>query len=260
MITVKETGDRKTLTEGRQHGLGFAFCKKISDTEFETVQPISACKDYLNDVVFSEITGLDYYAYGFSSKKEGIFDGTTSYLVMRVLPHKYIVQGYGAPGYYLEKDRLAESVTLASNIVHIIELMNYVEDQLKVEGRTNIEQADGDKWLIYVPYWWCRSSVLISLYSLIVRMGLTYDGSMSPEVFLEDYDHKSNADLWNPTKLNPNSKGGAKPKYEHFVKHGPIVVDMLTLDYTESGYSNKSAVHNYGIVGLQLDEEKVDII
>ncbi|MBE9490690.1 MAG: hypothetical protein IMY67_10385, partial [Bacteroidetes bacterium] len=45
---------RKSLGEGRDFGLGFAFVEKEEKQIFKTKQAFTACKDYLNDVVFSE--------------------------------------------------------------------------------------------------------------------------------------------------------------------------------------------------------------
>ena len=48
--------DRLKLSEGRNFGIGFAFLKKITNNKFETLNAFTACKDYLNDLIYVETT------------------------------------------------------------------------------------------------------------------------------------------------------------------------------------------------------------
>jgi len=43
---------RNNLAEGRNFGMGFGFLKKLSNTKYKTIMPISPCKDYINDVLY----------------------------------------------------------------------------------------------------------------------------------------------------------------------------------------------------------------
>src|SRR5665647_1670734 len=82
-----DKGGRSVLNEGRSVGLGYGFCKREGDT-FTTAMPITACKDYLNDQVYSEVTGIPARNYGFSSVRQDIFADGWGYLAMSVLPRK----------------------------------------------------------------------------------------------------------------------------------------------------------------------------
>ena len=74
MLKIIDKQNRGKLNEGRNYQMGFAFCKKVSNKVLETIQPISPCKDYLNDVVYSERTGKNVSAYGLNTSKLGLFD------------------------------------------------------------------------------------------------------------------------------------------------------------------------------------------
>lgn len=67
--------DYRYLNEGRVNGETFAFCKKIDDDTFETVMPLSTCKDYLNDVVQVENYKLDDFGpvYKFTHEYQNLF-------------------------------------------------------------------------------------------------------------------------------------------------------------------------------------------
>ena len=68
-MTITEKHDRNVLIEGRSSGMGFAMLKK-DKTNYETVNPLSPCKDYLNEVVFTENTGYPTKAHGLDYKEK----------------------------------------------------------------------------------------------------------------------------------------------------------------------------------------------
>lgn len=237
-ITVVDKLDRGVLSEGRSTGMGFGFCKKVSENEFETVQPLSPCKDYLNDVIYSELTGNPVSACGLSCTKKGIFDGKTSYMAIKILPNK---GGSEYTGFKTDVERLTK------NIGNIKTLVNYVEEQLKVEGKTDIVQSSNDKdmYLLYVPYWWCRTTQLISLYSLIVRVGQYWNGEGTPLGFMESYNINLDKSLW-----KPDYGRGGLTQYKRMLKYG---IHLITPEeYVEAngsnGVTNPGCIHSCGIL------------
>ena len=86
MSKLIDKQNRRTLGEGRNYGMGMACLKKDGDN-FETVCPITACKDFISDVIYSELTGKPYYAYGLSTSKKDIFDykNDEAYFVFAIL-------------------------------------------------------------------------------------------------------------------------------------------------------------------------------
>lgn len=81
-IDITRQKDRRSLNEGVSVGWGFGFCKLEGDN-FKLVQPISPCKDYLNDVVYVETTDKDkIYAYGLEYEKTGCLQDDYAYIAI----------------------------------------------------------------------------------------------------------------------------------------------------------------------------------
>ncbi len=77
---------RKVLIEGRSYGTSFALAA-LKDNTFECVGPLSPCKDYLNDQVFSEETGIPCAAWGYKAIQVGLFKDGLAHIAVRVLPN-----------------------------------------------------------------------------------------------------------------------------------------------------------------------------
>lgn len=165
--------DRSVLIEGRNWGLGFAFCKREGDT-YTTVQPISPCKDFLNDVVYSEWTGKPFSVWGLKTKKEGIFDKDLAYVAMGILPYNRQTTKH--------KDHDAMLAGLAAMVEHE-SLINCIEQKLVVPA-TAIFSAGNDRFIAHVPIFWAMATYRISLWSLLMRVGLKYKGG-DPIEFLK---------------------------------------------------------------------------
>lgn len=212
---VKDFCDRGKLIEGRNYNMGFAFCKRVGKNEYHTVQPISPCKDYLNDVLFSEHTGKNFSACGLHTQKQGIFDGESmGYIAIQMLEPK-------GGKYPLQEPFADVKARLRANFKNIEKLLNHVEDEFVAHGQeipdrtAVVESTDPDIFLLYVPFWWCRTTHLISLYSLLVRMAQFWDGEGNPASFLETYNNPLDKGLW-----VPNYGVGAKIKYKCMLKYG----------------------------------------
>jgi hypothetical protein len=155
--------DRLVLSEGRNYGVGFALCKRTGDT-VETVGPISPCKDYMNDQVYSERTGKPYRAWGYSAKKCDIFDGKVAYIAFGVMPYK------GSSG--LQPQQVKECEFLAANFLKVQEFINQIETLFKLEGRTSVQKVADNRYVATVPDFWVTYPCLVSLWSLLVRFAI----------------------------------------------------------------------------------------
>lgn len=175
-MTLINKQDRSVLGEGRDFGLGFAFVKKEDDT-FVTVQPISPCKDYLNDVVYSEHTGNKCSAYGLTYDKQGIFDNVC-YMVTRECH-------YISGNLYTKFDD--EEKQMESNLHNLVCLLNMVEAQLQIEGRSSAIRLEDSHYVFVMPFEWCSSTYMISLYSLLIRIGRWYNGTDEIFTFLDNF-------------------------------------------------------------------------
>lgn len=159
--------DRAVLSEGRSKGVGFGFAKRSGRT-LTTVDPVSACKDYLSDRLYTEVTGKPYQACGLSTTKKDVFD-THAYLIMSVL-----LQGARALTKYPEYDK--DVAALESNHAKMQEVINWLEDQLKVGAHTRVERISANQYVVIAPLYWVQATYLISLYALVIRAALYYPG------------------------------------------------------------------------------------
>jgi len=187
-LLIKDKENRGSLVESRSYQMGFAFLKKTNDC-FETVQPISTCKDYLNDIVWSEHVNKPVLAYGLKYTKQGIFNGKTSYMVIKIL-------NYMTPAQYIPYTNFeAHKQGLSKNYINIETLLNWVEHKLGIEN-SKVIKAKNDMYLVEMPYFWSSSTYLISIYSLLIRMAQFWDGNATPAEFLNSYNNPLDIILW----------------------------------------------------------------
>lgn len=214
-MQLKDEQDRRKLEEGRSYGLGFAFCKRSGDT-VETIQPISPCKDYLNDVVYTEATGKPFYAFGLNTAKTGCFDDGKAYLVMGILP-------YQKGGNMTNHDKL---VATLDSITPIASFLSHFERGMGVDV-SRWEKIASNRILATLPRFWVEATYRISLWTLLARVGLQYKGG-DPMEFLSAYDGD---DTYLLKKATPKIKA---------MLGGTIPIQNFNVPFS---------VHNTGIVG-----------
>lgn len=174
-------GERTKLNEGRSQGDAFAFCKKTAPGVFEAIQPLSTCKDYLNDVVWSENTGNSGLFYGLQSKPCGCFGGRYAYIAISILPHAR------DPNYKHPKhDKLVEGLISLCNPKRP-SLLRQAEEALDVKWKTKFFDAGEGVVIAVLPRFWTEYMYLISLWSLLTRLDITYDGKLDLVKYMETY-------------------------------------------------------------------------
>ena len=158
--------------------MGFAFCKKIEDDKFETVQPISPCKDYLNDVLAAERLMTPAETCGLKYTPQGIFpEGKSAYLAFKIVGY----QAKNMGGEYAKKyNPYADEVRLHETYRKIQGILNDIEGQLNFESTTIIERGKDNTFLCTVPHEWLSSTYMVSLYSLIIRTGQYFTPVLRP--------------------------------------------------------------------------------
>jgi hypothetical protein len=166
-MKIIDKQNRSVLTEGRNYGLGFAFLKRIDDETFETIQPISPCKDYLNDVVYSEATGRPYAAWGLNTSKHGIFDGDHAYMALAVCKLGRTLKDYDGLGEDMEN--------MKSNRENMEKFMHGIESKLGI-SKTKLVDVEDNLKLAIMDKQWVSATYLISLYALMLRVALQYHG------------------------------------------------------------------------------------
>lgn len=158
--------DRGKLSEGRNYGMGFALCKRVGKN-IATTMPISPCKDYLNDKVFSEHTGKPWDAHGLHTERQNIFEFGEAYMAFSIC-------GRGArnPSSYGNYEK--EINTLEKNWQNLEKFINQVEEKFKFKQKTKIVRLGKNKYLTIFSLDWVAGTYLISLYSLLLRAGFFY--------------------------------------------------------------------------------------
>jgi len=229
---------RKPLSEGRSRGLGFGFAKPKGD-DFETAMPISPCKDYLNDAVWLENTSekevQNFSACGFAYVRQNLWkEKSFAYLAAQVCKNTKNEEMY--------TEWPAEVRALNTNADNIVKLLNHVEDTLKVEGRTEIYPTlDETIFILKVPVFWVQYSYLISMYTLLVRLGQFYSGSPEPKEYLDTLPTTTDYNRFNSTWI-PNAK-----KYHYMIEHG-----ILKPDLSNYKGANGTGIHGYGFNAVQI--------
>lgn len=154
--------DRSKLGEGRNYGVGFAFCRQLGESTYETIMPISSCKDYLNDVVWSEARDKQITNYGLTTKKLGLFDNTQ----FATMAFKVCGKGATNPQPYADMDK--DIASYKANRCEIEASMNLIELALGLDHPTRIIEQDG-VYIATISLWWCKATYRISLWSLLIR-------------------------------------------------------------------------------------------
>lgn len=219
--------DRKVLNEGRNYQMGFGFLKKKSPTVYETVQPLSPCKDYLNDVVWSEATSKDISAHGLNYSKKDIFDGKAAYMAISILPY------FGGQDY---PNQAKDIKNLKENIDNLETFMNFFEKKLNLKVKTKIEETESNKYIVTFDHYWSSATYKISLYSLLLRVGQFYKGDKTPLKYLEKFSE---------FPVDTYMVLDALPKLKKLLSGTVVKQDLESLS---GGYS----VHNMGIVTFKF--------
>lgn len=239
MIKIINNQDREKLCEGRDHGLGFAFLKNTTGETFETVQPISPCKDYLNDVVYAENTGNNCGAYGLEYTPTKCFKPTKSFMAMQVCDY----QNGGGKYKGIKKE-----LQLMEDLHGLNEYINKFEEMLGIKHRSKISKIEDNLFFITLPTYWCRSTYLISMYSLLIRVGRWYKSGEDVIQYLKDFKH----DMEERYLIN-----SALPNIQKVLEVKNIKQDLTLYDISnEKEYDDDdnedNPVHDEGICALKL--------
>lgn len=179
---IIETKKRGVLNEGTNNGMAFAFLEK-KEEDYLSVQPFSPCKDYLDEVVTTEKTGIPTKGCGLIYPKKLNIFSDVAYLGIKILKTK--------DNQYYYSDSFENDVeTLKKNHKNIEKLVNQIEDIIGLK-KSVIEEQNDDYFLITLDSKWCDSTISISLYSLLIRVSMIYDGEMDYMKFLENYNYNN---------------------------------------------------------------------
>lgn len=170
MVTIIDKQNRSKLAEGRNNGMAFAFLKKIEgkENEFKTVMPPSPCKDYLAEVIITENTGYGTRGCGLSYPKKLNIFSDVAYMSISILK----TSDSSWASYSYSNSFNNDVKKLAENYKNLQKLINNLEKTLKLSSLTTIKEANNNKFLVTLPIEWTKSTHSISLYSLLLRVGM----------------------------------------------------------------------------------------
>lgn len=169
MIKVVNNHSRTILIEGRNKGIGTAFAKKVNENTYETIMPVSPCKDYMNDIVAVENDYPEFSVYGLTSKKTNLFKDNEAYIVLRVTDRKKAEEAKTKTP--LEEEEEKEKVILRENYKRIQDILNELEKNISSE-LTEIYKAEDEYYVLKVPMIWVKNGPMISFYLYLVRIAM----------------------------------------------------------------------------------------
>lgn len=249
-IVIKEVKDRKVLNEGRNAGMGFAMLRKVSKDNYETVQPISPCKDYLNEVIFTEKNNIGTSGCGLVyPKKLDIFTDKEAYMVI-VIQHAKEGEGDNKEKNYHSYSTFEEDFEcLKNNYKNIQNFVNYFEDILQFNRKTEIKEASDNQYLVTLPIEWCQSTPAISLYSFLLRVSLTYTEG-NPIEFIEKLSSE-NIDKYLSNSILPRIKKILENR--DLLKQEPNSLEQAEKYKDKVLNTTRYSPHNMGVLSININ-------
>jgi hypothetical protein len=232
-ITQKQ--NRGVLGEGRNYGMGYAILTTKDGLNFNTVNAFTACKDYLNDLIYVEKTGnLIGAIYGYRHPKVlNIFKDTDYfYLGLKALDYNASSESWSKFNNFSKK--------LMSNENNLIIGINKVEEFVNLSNKRTILYGKTDEELILkVPIDWVQQTYLISFYTLIIRW--LFDKTIE-ELQVNTFDFISNT--W---KCFLSADTYLSNHIVEFFKKKYTLKDVEKM-YVLPDYRNSSNIHNNAII------------
>ena len=236
MKKIKELQKRSKLCEGRNYGVGFTILNK-KGSKFETYLPFTACRDYLNDFAYVESTKKEIGSiYGYNHKLLNCFD------------NKNIVYfGVKALNYNNNNgndDKLGELQNiLINNYKNLQIFLNRIETDLNIKIKTSIE-LDEDTLIIKCSKFWVKSTVLISVYTLLIRCYFNVDlTELKPFIDIL----KNNVPFINADSM---MKKPCIDFYEMYLNNKSKFTNPDYKGYDLEHQGNPGLIHNFGIDGF----------
>lgn len=228
MNKITELQERSNLNEGRNYGIGFSILNKISNNKYETYLPFTACRDYLNDFSYVEYTKKEIgKIHGYDHKLLNCFDRKRYFYIGVNTLHN------NGGGHWAKKDD-AEKL-LISNKDNLENLINKVEDYIGLKTKSKVI-IDENTLIIKAPIYWSKTTVLISLFTLLIRCHFNIELNDSDLIEQLKADKCYIVD-------DEYMKGYIISFLEQKDKF------KTTIDYNKLGIKDKADIHNFGIQG-----------
>lgn len=164
-LIINDDYDRSVLNEGRNYGMGFSILERVNNFEFNTLLPFSACKDYLNDIVYKTYYDreMKLLAHGYDAEEITTFAKKKYfYFGLKMLHFK---NGNGWNQHKAAQELLLNNY---ENMVGIINKFEKVIDNFNY--RTTFYKKNDNTVVLKVPMFWVRKTYRISMLALICRL------------------------------------------------------------------------------------------
>lgn len=215
---IVEFAKRGGLAEIYSQGLELSLLVN-EKTKLVGIHPPVRCKDFLSDAYWSENVKKDVSIFGFKWKpgQKSLFDET---------------QFMGL--YYEGKDLKGMEQSLEN-------FMNQWEKMLDIPLSKAYLDNTGKHIVVEFSREWTTQPIRVSLFTLLLRIGIGYDGS-DLRTFMERVRDKGN--VWG--RNDGNYTKTAWPKFETLFKEQKIPWKQKFTDYTDVGtVHGSSGIVNY---------------
>lgn len=229
---------KKTSLSQTHSDTGLEFC--FLSSKNEQVHQFATCKDFLHDAVFGHITKKPINVWNF--KYNAGSDLPLSTRKMRMLITTC-------------KETTGKSNLIGPRLEGMLDFMHQLEDVLKIKTKTAAYVCEDPPanyktgvWLLESNARWLRTPVMVSLYSLMVRVGLGHKAGVPYNDTLQAIIKNS----LNPYESKDKSQLQSSIKgIELILKSGDKVVFPGTLKDNFPDGLGAQEMHNYcGIVAF----------
>lgn len=236
---IEDKFDRSRLSEGRTSGLGYAILKKAEDEKYVSLTGYSACKDYFNDFLFIESTGVPLpEIHGFSHEFTGVIKEREP-LYVAIKPIRSMNDEE------CETSLFKKCKKFISNYENYIKALNLLEDALLFDEKSTVDYVFEDSnedlnVIIKLSTHWFVNHFTLSAVLLYLRVKLNIEDlstalsdATPPTLSQDNYYLKVKSILENREKLFCPYRDGKElarvDKYElhsggikHFISEGDL--------------------------------------
>lgn len=154
-LTLKDYGSNYN---GKHNGWAYQFL----NNNYEGINLGVCCKDFLQDIVWSELTGKEMNIYGQNSKSTNTFKDQENLILC--------VYSYSIDLSNMSEEKLLEySLNLQGFLNEIETLKNY--------SLSTVDLID-KKFIIHFSKEWIKLPLIFSAFTLLCRIGFYYDGNL----------------------------------------------------------------------------------
>lgn len=219
-IEIKLKPKTDDLVQTPSRGIEYAFLSANNNQ----VNDFAYCRDYLQDIVYANVKNRDFSMYGLKyTPKEDNRISLDKCQILTRYKSRY-EQFKKELGYYIENN--------------ILPFIHGIEELLRIP-LTKVYQckAQGVKYDIYLfegHKRWIQAPPMVSLYALLIRIGLTYDGKVSAQEFIQRL-------------ANPESKSSAFPASQdkNILRNSRTILSILLRPYGDLSLFYHDIEKNY---------------